>query len=129
MDTVTVCVNEALKTGSFPDSLKCANVRPTYKKADPLDKNNYIPLSILPLLSKVYERVTSEQASNYFELFFNDILCILRKAQSTQHTLFKLLTLWQNSLDRCGSNGFVKTLLCLSQDIMLAKLQAYGFSK
>ena len=129
MDTVTVCVNEALKTGSFPDSLKCANVRPTYKKADPFDKNNYTPLSILPLLSKVYERVTSEQASNYFELFFNDILCILRKAQSTQHTLFKLLTLWQNSLDRCGSNGFVKTLLCLSQDIMLAKLQAYGFSK
>ena len=112
LDTVTVCVNEALKNeaGSFPDSLKCANVRPTYKKANPFDKNNHRPLSILPLLSKIYERVTFEQASNYFELFFNDILCILRKAQSTQHTLLKLLTLWQNSLDRCGSNGFVKTL-------------------
>ena len=32
LDTVTVCVNEALKTRSFPDSLKCANVRPIYKK-------------------------------------------------------------------------------------------------
>ena len=39
MDNVTVCVNEALKTGSFPDSLKCANVRPIYKKVDPFDKN------------------------------------------------------------------------------------------
>ena len=33
MGNVTVCVNEALKTGSFPDSLKCANVRPIYKKS------------------------------------------------------------------------------------------------
>ena len=32
---VLVCVNEALETGSFPDSLKCANVRPIYKKAGP----------------------------------------------------------------------------------------------
>ena len=31
-------VSEILKTGSFPDSLKCANVRPIYKKVDPFDK-------------------------------------------------------------------------------------------
>ena len=31
LDTVTVCVNET-STGSFPDSLKCANVKPIYKK-------------------------------------------------------------------------------------------------
>ena len=35
--------------GSFPDSLKCANVRPIYKKVDPFDKKNYRPVSILPL--------------------------------------------------------------------------------
>ena len=38
LDTVTVCVNEALKTGSLPDSLKCENVRRIYKKEDPFDK-------------------------------------------------------------------------------------------
>ena len=32
LDAVTVCVDQGLKTGSFPDSLKCANVRPMYKK-------------------------------------------------------------------------------------------------
>ena len=32
---------KALKTGSFPDSLKCANVRPIYKKVDPFDKNQW----------------------------------------------------------------------------------------
>ena len=52
LDTVTACVNEALKTGSFPYSLKCANVRPIYKKVNSFDKKNYNPVSISPLLSK-----------------------------------------------------------------------------
>ena len=53
LDTLTICVNEALKTRSFPDSLKCANIKPIYKKEDPFDKKNYRPVSKLPLLSKV----------------------------------------------------------------------------
>ena len=61
-----MCVNEALKTGPCPNSLKCANVRPIYKKVDPFDKKNYRPASILPLLLKAYERAIYEQAPNYF---------------------------------------------------------------
>ena len=95
MDIATVYVNEALKTGSFPNSLKCANVRPVYKKVDYFDKSNYRPVSILPLLSKVYERVIYEQAWNYFETVFNESLCGIRKAHSTPHAFFKLLTSWQ----------------------------------
>ena len=55
----------SIKTRSFPDSLKCANVRPIYKKEDTFDKKNYRPVSTLPFLSKVYERVIYEQASSY----------------------------------------------------------------
>ena len=83
LDAVTICVNEALKTGYIPDSLLCTNVRTIYKKEDPFDKNNYRPVSILPLLSKVYERVIYEQVSNYFEHVFKEILCGFRKACST----------------------------------------------
>ena len=48
--------------------------------------------------------------------------------------LFKLLTSWQNSLDRGWFVGSVlmdlpKAYDCLSHDLLLAKLQAYGFSK
>ena len=68
LDTVTVYVKEKSKTGSFPDSLKRANVRSIYKKWTLLIKN-YRPASILPLLSKFHERVIYEQESNYFELF------------------------------------------------------------
>ena len=66
LDTVTVCVNKALKTGSLPDILKCTNAGPIYKKEDHFERKIYRPVSILPFLLKVYERVTYEQAPNYF---------------------------------------------------------------
>ena len=69
-------------------------------------------MSILPLLSKVYERVLYEQASNYFEPFLNEIFCGFRKAHSTQYALFKLLTSWQTSLNR---GRFVGSILILCQ--------------
>ena len=133
LDTGTVYVNETLKTGSFPDCLKCANVRLIYKKEDSFDRKNYRSVSILPLLSNVYERVIYEQLSNYFETFFSEILLRFRKAYSTQHALFKLLTSWQNSLDRGGIVGSIlmdssKAYDCLPQNLLLAKLQADGFS-
>ena len=53
LDTVTVCVNEALKTGSFPDSLECANVRPIYKKDDPYDNKNYRPVHITTFIKSL----------------------------------------------------------------------------
>ena len=83
---------------------------------------------------KVYERVIYGQASNYFESFLNEIFCRFRKAHSTQHTLFKLLPSWKNSLDRGGFLGSIlidlsKAYDCLPHDLLLAKLQTYGFSK
>ena len=82
-ETLKNCINQSLKTkGEFPGSLKLGNLTPTYKKDDPLDKSNYRPVSILPLLSKVYERIVYNQLSEHTEQFFNKILCGFRKAQS-----------------------------------------------
>ena len=80
------CINKSFENGAFPDCLKEANVTPIFKKDDPL---NYGPFSILPLFSKVFEKVTC-QLSNYIEIFLSDF----RKAHNTQHTLFKLLHSW-----------------------------------
>ena len=107
-DIITACINKAIETGNFPDSIKMANVTPVFKKEDPLDKSNHRSVSILPLLSKVYERVIYNQLSEYSNNFLNEVLCGFRKAHSTQHTFFKLLQSWQKSSD-CG--GFVGTKL------------------
>ena len=61
-----VCINEALKVGSFGNSLKSTNFRPIYKNLEQFSKKNYRSMSILPHLLKVYERVINKQALNYF---------------------------------------------------------------
>jgi len=128
------CIYKSIETGFFPDSLKLANVTPVFKKEDPLDKSNYRPVSILPLLSKMYERVIYNQLSDYGDTFLNNILCGFRKAHSTQHALFKLLQSWQTVLD---NGGFVGTILmdlskaydCIPHDLLIAKLECYGIDK
>ena len=80
-------------------------------------------MSILPLLLKVYERVINEQALNYFQTFFNEILRAFRKAHdSTQHSLLELL------LNRGRFFGsilmdFSKVYDCLKDDLLLVKFQ------
>ena len=63
------CINKSFENGTFPDCLKEANITPIFKKDDPLDKGNYRPVSILPLLSKVFEKLIYTQLSYYIEFF------------------------------------------------------------
>ena len=130
-ETLTNCIKKFIETGYFPDSLKEANITSIFKNDDPLDKSNYRSVSILPLISKVFERVIYNQLSEYTESFLNHILCDFTKARSTQHALFKLLRSWQKELD---NGGFVGTILmdlskaynCIPHELLIAKLKCYG---
>ena len=46
-----------LKTGNFPENLKFADITPVFKKKSPLGKVNYRPVSVLPSISKVFEKL------------------------------------------------------------------------
>ena len=105
---LTDCINESFETGTFSDCLKEANVTPIFKKDDLLDKGNFRAVSILPLLSKVFEKLIYKQLSSYIESFLSSIICGFRKAHNTQHALFKLLHSWQKELDQ---KRFVGTIL------------------
>jgi hypothetical protein len=54
-----------LSMNSFPDSLKKSLIIPTFKKGDANDKNNYRPVSLLPIFSKIFEKLMMLQISNY----------------------------------------------------------------
>ena len=89
--------------------------------------------SILPLVSKVFERVMFNQLSEFFEKIFSKFLCGFRKNRSTQHTLFNLIHKWQSCLDKSGIVGAIlmdlsKAYDCLPHDLLIAKLNAYGVS-
>ena len=55
-----------LNTGIFPDELKIAKVIPLFKKDDPKLLKNYRPISLLPIISKVIEKIIFTQLSTYF---------------------------------------------------------------
>ena len=101
------------------------------KKDETLDKENYRPVSVLPFLSRAYEKLLYNRLFDHVENIFNLIFCGFRKAHRTQHALFKLLHSWQKELDE---KGMVATVLmdlskvydCIPHDLLIAKLNTYG---
>ena len=69
--------------GIFPDSLKFGNITPVHKKDEATDKENFKPVSVLPFLSKVFEKVIYDQLSQYLDKYLNSLLCGFRKAHSS----------------------------------------------
>lgn len=60
-------INSSFVTGKFPDKLKISKVVPIYKKGDKKEVSNYRPISLLPTISKVYERVVYNQLRTFLE--------------------------------------------------------------
>ena len=75
-ESVTLIINQSLTTGIFPNKLKIAKVIPLFKKGDIYTFDNYRPISLLPSISKIFERTMYDQIYNYFqnnELFYNRV--------------------------------------------------------
>ena len=89
---LTNCRNDAIVWENiFPDNLKFGDITPVHKEDETTNKENYRPVSVLPVISKIFERIIHNQLSEYLEKYLNSILSRFRKAHSTQHALFKLL--------------------------------------
>ena len=113
--------------------MKEADVTPIHKKGKKDKKENYRPLSILPVLSKIFERVMFVQMSAFFEDIFNKQQCVFRKGYNIQQCLLKMLEKWKRPVDEGKVFGALLTDLskafgCLDHELLIAKLNAYGFS-
>ena len=70
---ITLIINQSLHSGIFPDKLKVAKVTPIHKKGDSKLITNYRPISVLPVISKIFETVICDQLNHYF--VSNNLLC------------------------------------------------------
>ena len=82
----------------------------------------------------VFEKLLSIQITKYFETKFSSLLCGFRANYGTQHVLLNLLRKWQSCLDNSGIVGTIlmdlsKAFDCLSHELIIAKLEAYGFDE
>ena len=132
---LTDIINDSIKNGVFPDELKLAEVIPLFKKADPFDKSNYRPVSLLSHMSKVFERIIYNQinVNQYIEPFLPNLLTGFRKNHNTQYSLLKMLQSFKEALDKGNSVSAMfmdlsKAFDTLNHDLLMAKVEAYGFS-
>ena len=73
---------------------------PIYKVGDTTDKTNYRNISLLPVVSKIFEKIMQAQISAYVEKFLSPFLCGYRKGYSAQHALLYMLEKWRLSCDK-----------------------------
>ena len=123
--------NEGISTARFLDSLKNAEVKPVFKKKSRIDKENYRPVSILPVISKIFERLIFKQLIMLFERVFSEYQCGFRNGHSAQHCLLTMTEKCKKCRDSYGACGALLTNLskvfdCLPHSLLIAKLHAYS---
>ena len=133
MSELTILINNCLKKGVFPDDLKLADITRIFEKEDSLNKENYRPVSILPHLSKVFERILYKQIDSFMKNKFSPYLCGFRKNHNAQYSLLKMIENWKKQLDNGEKVGAIfmdlsKAFDMINHSLLLAKLKAYGFS-
>ena len=128
-------INSSIDLSYFPDVLKIADITPVYKqKGKKSDKTNYRPISILPVVSKIYERIIHDQISDYFANILSEKQCAYRKGFSTQPALMTLVEIWKKATDDKKKFGALlidlsKAFDCICHDLLIAKMDAYGLDK
>ena len=91
-------------------------------------------MSILSNISKIYERCLHDQIQVFFESILSKYQCGFRRGYNAQHCLMTLIEKWKKSVDNGGAFGALfidlsKAFDCLSHELLIAKLDAYGFDK
>ena len=131
--SITLIVNQMITTGIFPDSLKIAQIIPIFKKGDIEIIENYRPISILPAISKIFEKILSLQIHEYFQskhLYYEYQYGFI-KNRSTEQAALELIDRVITEIDKgeIPFNIYIdlsKAFDTLDHAILMDKLYYYG---
>ena len=70
---------EVVGSSMFASRLKWADMAPIHKKLETVYKENYRGVNVLPIVSKVFERIMDKQVAEYIEKYLSVWLCGYRK--------------------------------------------------
>ena len=125
--------NECVDKGTFPSILKRANITPVFKKGYKGSKDSYRPVSILPVISEIFEKLLCKQITVFIGLLLSKFQCGFSKGYGAQDCLLAMLEYWKSEVDKGKVFGALLTDLskkfdCISHELTIAKLNASGFN-
>ena len=91
--------NQSVKKSTFKSILKNANITPVFKKGNRSSKENHRPVSILPVISKIFEKLLFKNITIFIDPLLSKYQCGFRKSFSAQHCLLAMLEQWKNHVD------------------------------
>ena len=131
--SLTAIFTKSIITGIYPTEWKMARVTPVFKKGEKSDLNEYRPISVIPVVSKVFEKIVYDQLYQY--LNDNQLLSScqsgFRSLHSTLTALLEATNSWSVNIDNGFLNGVVfidlkKAFDTIDHEINLRKLSYFG---
>lgn len=132
-EPITCLINLSFSSGKFPDILKTTNITPIYKTGPTSSIENYRPIAILPLLSKIFEKCFGNRLLNFLNKFNFISSCQFGflKGKSTTDAILKFINNFYDALNR-GEHSlgiFIdlkKAFDTVNHEVLFRKLFRYG---
>ena len=100
--SIAARINKSITSGSFPNQLKQAKVYPIFKNGSKDDPSNYCPISILPTISKFFEKYVNSHLMGYLNKhkFIHECQSGFRQKHSCNTAIVEFIDKWMASIDK-----------------------------
>ena len=135
VDSITYICNLSIKNSFFPDKWKVGKVTPLHKSGSKDDVNNFRPISVLPILSKILEKHVHDSLMDFLinHSLLHETQSGFRPSFSCETALLRMINKWLNAINDGLMVGvvmidFKKAFDLVDHNILLKKLKHYKLS-